>query len=77
MRKATGNVHTAVSPEFVLEVDDVLYFTGFIDTFGEFCEEHGLEGELPRIQLYGFIALHTCVLMNFNSFLPSLSSGNQ
>ena len=49
MRKATGNVHTAVSPEFVLEVDDVLYFTGFIDSFGEFCEEHGLEGELPRI----------------------------
>eukprot|EP00804_Cyclotella_cryptica_P014771 CCRYP_017400-RB/>CCRYP_017400-RB protein AED:0.13 eAED:0.13 QI:0/0.75/0.2/1/1/0.8/5/0/984 len=43
MRRATGNVHTAVSPEFVLEVDDILYFTGLIDTFGEFCEEHGLE----------------------------------
>ncbi|KAL7469645.1 hypothetical protein ACHAXS_009900 [Conticribra weissflogii] len=42
-RRATGNVHTAVSPEFVLEVDDVLYFTGLIETFGEFCEEHGLE----------------------------------
>jgi len=42
-RRATGNVHAAVSPEFVLEVDDVLYFTGLIDTFGEFCEEHGLE----------------------------------
>ena len=27
------------------EVDDILYFTGLIDTFGEFCEEHGLEGE--------------------------------
>jgi di/tricarboxylate transporter len=45
MRRATGNVHTTVSPEFVLEVDDILYFTGLIDTFGEFCEEHGLEGE--------------------------------
>ncbi|KAL3784128.1 hypothetical protein HJC23_005786 [Cyclotella cryptica] len=43
MRKATGNVHTAVSPDFVLEVDDILYFTGLIDSFGEFCEEHGLE----------------------------------
>ena len=45
MRKATGNVHTAVSPDFVLEVDDILYFTGLIESFGEFCEEHGLEGQ--------------------------------
>jgi di/tricarboxylate transporter len=44
-RRATGNLHTAVSPEFVLEVGDILYFTGLIDTFGEFCEDHGLEGK--------------------------------
>ena len=44
-RRATGNVHTAVSPDFVLEVGDILYFTGLIDTFGEFCEDHGLEGK--------------------------------
>lgn len=42
-RGATGNVHTVVSPDFVLEVDDILYFTGLIESFGEFCEEHGLE----------------------------------
>eukprot|EP01082_Thalassiosira_pseudonana_P009116 g8017.t1.1.5e17418a g8017 g8017.t1 contig27:269-3016(-) len=44
-RQATGNVHTAVSPEFVVEVGDVLYFTGLIETFGDFCDEHGLEIE--------------------------------
>lgn len=36
-------MHTAVSPDFVLEVNDILYFTGLIETFGDFCEEHGLE----------------------------------
>jgi hypothetical protein len=50
-RRATGNVHTAVSPEFVLEVDDVLYFTGMIDTFGDFCEEHGLEVLTNEVEL--------------------------
>ena len=42
-RAATGNVHRAVSNDFVLNVGDILYFTGLIETFGEFCEENGLE----------------------------------
>jgi di/tricarboxylate transporter len=42
-RAATGNVHRAVSRDFVLNVGDTLYFTGLVESFGEFCEEHGLE----------------------------------
>lgn len=42
-RAATGNVHRAVSQDFVLNVGDILYFTGLVEGFGEFCEEHGLE----------------------------------
>eukprot|EP00977_Amphora_coffeiformis_P021935 scaffold10085_cov168-Amphora_coffeaeformis.AAC.6 len=42
-RDATGNVHHAVSPDFVLQVGDVLYFTGLVESFGEFCAEHGLQ----------------------------------
>jgi len=42
-RASTGNVHHAVSPDFVLSVGDIVYFTGLIEEFGEFCEEHGLE----------------------------------
>ena len=42
-RAATGNVHRAVGQEFVLNVGDILYFTGLIEGFGEFCEEHGME----------------------------------
>lgn len=42
-RAATGNVHRAVGQEFVLNVGDKLYFTGLIEGFGEFCEEHGME----------------------------------
>ena len=42
-RAATGNIHRAVGQEFVLNVGDVLYFTGLVEGFGEFCEEHGLE----------------------------------
>ncbi len=42
-RAATGNVHRAVGQDFVLNVGDVLYFTGLIEGFGEFCNEHGLE----------------------------------
>ena len=42
-RAATGNVHRAVSKDFVLNVGDILYFTGLVESFGEFCEEHGLE----------------------------------
>jgi di/tricarboxylate transporter len=42
-RAATGNVHRAVGQDFVLNVGDVLYFTGFVEGFGEFCEEQGME----------------------------------
>lgn len=42
-RAETGNIHRAVGQDFVLNVGDVLYFTGLIDGFGEFCEEHGME----------------------------------
>ena len=42
-RAATGNVHRAVGQEFVLNVGDILYFTGLVEGFGSFCEEHGLE----------------------------------
>jgi len=42
-RATTGNIHRAVGQEFVLNVGDILYFTGLIEGFGEFCEEHGLE----------------------------------
>jgi di/tricarboxylate transporter len=43
VRAATGHVHRAVSHDFVLNVGDVLYFTGLVESFGEFCEEHELE----------------------------------
>jgi Trk K+ transport system NAD-binding subunit len=33
-RQATGNVHHAVSPEFIVQVGDILYFTGLIESFG-------------------------------------------
>lgn len=42
-RSTTGNVHRAVGQDFVLNVGDVLYFTGMIEGFGEFCQDHGLE----------------------------------
>jgi di/tricarboxylate transporter len=42
-RAATGNVHRAVGQDFVLNVGDILYFTGLIEGFGEFCEDHGME----------------------------------
>jgi di/tricarboxylate transporter len=42
-RAATGNVHTAVSKDFVISVGDELYFTGIVELFGDFCETHGLE----------------------------------
>ncbi len=44
-RAATGNVHRAVGQDFVLNVGDILYFTGLVEGFGEFCQENGLEGE--------------------------------
>jgi hypothetical protein len=42
-RAATGNIHRAVGQEFVLNVNDIVYFSGLIEGFGEFCHEHGLE----------------------------------
>ena len=42
-RAATGNVHTAVSKDFVISVGDELYFTGIVELFGDFCVKHGLE----------------------------------
>jgi predicted amino acid-binding ACT domain protein len=42
-RAATGNIHRAVGQEFVLNVGDVVYFSGLIEGFGDFCHEHGLE----------------------------------
>jgi len=42
-RAATGNMHRAVGQDFVLNVGDVLYFTGLVESFGEFCQEQGLE----------------------------------
>lgn len=50
-RSATGNVHRAVGQEFVLNVGDILYFTGLIESFGEFCEEHGLEVLTNELEL--------------------------
>ena len=42
-RVATGNTHRAVGQDFVLNVNDIVYFSGVIEGFGEFCHEHGLE----------------------------------
>jgi di/tricarboxylate transporter len=42
-RATTGNVHHAVSKDFVISVGDELYFTGSVEAFSTFCEEHGLE----------------------------------
>jgi hypothetical protein len=42
-RYVTGNIHNAVGPEFILQAGDILYFTGLVESFATFCEEHGLE----------------------------------
>ena len=42
-RAATGNIHRAVGQEFVLNVNDIVYFSGLLEGFGEFCNDHGLE----------------------------------
>eukprot|EP00804_Cyclotella_cryptica_P009262 CCRYP_016753-RE/>CCRYP_016753-RE protein AED:0.30 eAED:0.30 QI:0/0.66/0.5/1/0.33/0/4/153/602 len=42
MRKATGNVHTAVSPDFVLEVGDLLWFSGSATSVGNLRKIPGL-----------------------------------
>jgi di/tricarboxylate transporter len=51
-RAATGNIHRAVGQEFVLNVNDIVYFSGLIEGFGEFCNDHGLEivtNESPEV----------------------------
>lgn len=42
-RAKSGNIHRAVGQDFVLNVDDILYFTGRVQDFGEFADAHGLE----------------------------------
>ncbi len=42
-RATTGNIHCAVGQEFVLNVNDIVYFSGLIEGFGEFCNDNGLE----------------------------------
>lgn len=42
-RATTGNIHRAVSPDFVVSVGDELYFTGQVEDFSTFCQTHGLE----------------------------------
>ena len=42
-RATTGNIHRAVSPDFVVSVGDELYFTGQVEDFSAFCQTHGLE----------------------------------
>ena len=61
-RATTGNVHRAVGQDFVLNVGDVLYFTGLVEGFGEFCEEHGMEiltNELQERQNEEEVSLQT------------------
>jgi len=50
-RAATGNIHHAVGPEFILEKGDILYFTGLVESFGDFCAEHGLEVVTNEIEV--------------------------
>ena len=50
-RQATGNIHHAVGPEFVLQVGDIMYFTGLVESFGDFCSEHGLEVVTNEVEL--------------------------
>jgi len=42
-RALSGNMHRAVGQDFVLNVDDILYFTGLVNEFAQFCEKNGLE----------------------------------
>ncbi len=53
-RAATGNVHRAVGQDFVLNVGDILYFTGLVEGFGKFCEDNGLEGEICTLTVKTF-----------------------
>jgi di/tricarboxylate transporter len=42
-RATTGNIHRAVSSDFVVSVGDELFFTGNVEQFSTFCDTHGLE----------------------------------
>jgi di/tricarboxylate transporter len=42
-RATTGNIHRAVSNDFVVSVGDELYFSGSVEEFSAFCQTHGLE----------------------------------
>ena len=42
-RARSGNIHRAVGQDFVLNADDILYFTGMVKEFAQFCEKNGLE----------------------------------
>jgi hypothetical protein len=42
-RARSGNMHRAVGQDFVLNVDDVLYFTSLVHEFAKFASDHGLE----------------------------------
>lgn len=43
-RARSGNMHRAVGQDFVLNADDVLYFTGLVvQEFTKFANNHGLE----------------------------------
>jgi len=59
LRAATGNVHRAVGQEFVLNVGDILYFTGLVEEFGNFCEEHGLEVVTNEVEAEKLVLLET------------------
>lgn len=75
-RAATGNVHRAVGQDFVLNVGDILYFTGLIGEFGDFCEEHGLEVVTNEIEetLHGNED-ETVKAVNFKSEDEIISNG--
>jgi len=42
-RARSGNMHRAVGQDFVLNVDDVLYFTSLVHEFAKFASDHGVE----------------------------------
>lgn len=79
-RAATGHVHRAVSNDFVLNTGDILYFTGLVESFGEFCEEHGLEmvtNEIEDASLNGDTGGAEPLHLEPEEFLPRLATENE
>ena len=88
-REATGNVHSAVGPDFVLQVGDTLYFTGMVETFGNFCEEHGLELVTDQLEIQSGTfetdnddgdskpSLEVDQMTPLKSSMPTISEGNE